>query len=101
MILGLGISLGLTLLFEGVFGWVWGLRRRDLYLLFLVNLLTNPVVVFTNAITGAVLLPEVWAVVTEGWLYARLSDHIQKPWAFAIAVNVFSYCSGVLLSAIL
>ena len=42
----LGISLGLTLLFEGAFALAWGLRGRDLTLCALVNLLTNPPLVF-------------------------------------------------------
>lgn len=97
MIIRLAVSLALTLLLEGAFGWCWGLRGRDLYLLFLVNLLTNPLVVLTNACTGLVLLPETAAFITEGVLYRSLSQDVPHPWLFSLCVNTFSFCIGLLL----
>ena len=95
MIARLAVSLALTLVLEGCFGYCWGLRGRDLYLLLLVNLLTNPVVVLTNALTGLVLPLELGAVAVEGALYRLLGEKVRCPWLFAVCVNTFSYCAGI------
>lgn len=98
MIWILSLSLFLTLLLEIVFGIVWGLRKRNLHLLLLANMLTNPPVVLINHITGLVLLPEVAAIITEGYLYHRLGEKFRFSFLFSFSVNLFSYCFGVLLS---
>ncbi len=48
MLLELALSLGLTLLLEGTFVLVWGVRGRDLLLVLLANVLTNPAVVLLH-----------------------------------------------------
>ena len=55
MISILAISLALTLAVEVPVAFCWGLRRRDLLLCVLVNLLTNPAVVLLHT-----LFPAVW-----------------------------------------
>ena len=43
----LAVSLGLTIVLEETFGWMWGVRNRwDMTLVVLVNVLTNPAVVY-------------------------------------------------------
>lgn len=97
MIGRLVISFLLTLSVEGIYGYLWGLRGKDLYLLFLVNLLTNPAVVLINALTGAVFLPELAAIVVEGGLYRSLGEKVKYPWLFSLSVNVFSYSLGCVI----
>lgn len=101
MIEKLMLSLFLTLVLEGIFGICWGLRGRDLYLLVLVNVLTNPPVVLLNACTGLVFPLEIGAVLVEGWLYRSMGERISFPWLFAVCVNLFSYSVGGLISYLL
>lgn len=105
----LGVSLGLTLLTEGVFALLWGLRGRDLLLCALVNLLTNPPLVFCVLCwrrygPGPGWLPvpllEALAVWLEGHFYARDGERIRRPWLLSLFANAFSYVSGLLLSAL-
>lgn len=102
----LAVSLLLTLALEELFALVWGLRGRDLYLLLLLNLLTNPL-----AVTGHFLLCRCWGlpqlavvpvleglvVLVEGYGCRTLGQRVSHPWRFALLVNLFSYGSGVLL----
>lgn len=103
--LSLGVSLAATLALEWVFALMWGVGRRDLPLVALVNLLTNPVVVLgyslcaqqaPELLMGAALCLEAGAVAAEGWLYQRHNE-IRFPWAFSLCANLFSYTVGLLL----
>ncbi len=91
-------SLALTLVFEGAAALVWGLRRRDLLLLVLVNILTNPLAVLLHALfpgwTVTVVL-ETGVVLVEGALYGRLGHAVSRPWLFALCANGFSFCMGL------
>ncbi|MGM9538684.1 MAG: hypothetical protein ACI3VN_10175 [Candidatus Onthomonas sp.] len=104
------VSLLLTLILEELFALAWGLRGRDLKLVFLLNLLTNPLAVSTRfalcRLWGLPEIPVVLAieslvVLTEGGCCRALSEKLRHPWAFALAVNLFSYGTGVLLQTIL
>ncbi len=104
------LSLGLTLLIEIALGLAVGLRGRDLILLVLLNILTNPAVVYLNMLFSELLtvsrfawqLPlEATAIITEGALYQGLGEKISHPWLFAIAANVISYSLGLLINLIL
>lgn len=110
MLQGMAISLGLTLLFELIFSCffkVWG--KRETILVILVNVLTNPIVVFCsymnymhlfmNVIFLTVIL-EVWAVVTEALLYKKFSRKVTHPWWFSIGANAFSYFIGEIINRI-
>ena len=98
-------SLALTLALECCYAIFWGIRRRDVPLLLLVNLLTNPVVVLCHHVAAALwpaglafvpLALEVWAVGTEGYLY-RARSEIHHPWRFSLSANLLSYAMGCLL----
>lgn len=102
------MSLGLTLVLEEAFALVWGLRgRRELGTVALVNVLTNPPVVFLHhtavgllgwnaAVVTAVL--ETAAVLVE-WRYYRLcSQQLRRPLLFALLANGFSYGAGQLIN---
>lgn len=104
----LTVSLLLTLLLEEAFALLWGLRgKRELTVVALVNILTNPVVVLGyhtavglwrwNALPVTAAL-ELSAVVVE-WLYYRAcSQRLKKPFLFALLANAFSYGVGCVVN---
>ncbi len=105
----LGLSLGLTLAFELGFALLWGLRGRDLVLCALVNLLTNPPVVFCALLwryygPGPAWLPvpllEALAVLTEGRFYRRDGESIRRPFLFSLCANAVSYALGLVVNLI-
>ena len=110
VLISLALSLALTLLLETGLGALLGLRKpKDLLLVVLVNVLTNPPVVlilslvqlYTQALPGwYVVLPlELAVVVLEGLLYRGRLDH-QKwhPFLLSLILNGLSYLGGLLLS---
>lgn len=108
MLSALAVSLALTLVLEESFAIAWGLRdRRELYLVFLVNCLTNPPAVLLNHIAVlslalprfSVELPLEAVVVLIEWLcYRRGSRHLRRPFLFALLCNAFSYGIGCILN---
>lgn len=108
---GLAISLLMTLVLELAYALAWGIRDlHDLILTGLVNVLTNPVVVFIYYYVwfrkppvrqGAVtLVTEILAVVTEALLYKKFARTIRRPWLFALSANAFSYGVGELINGL-
>ncbi len=103
----LGISLLLTLIFEEAFALFWGLRgRRELTIIALVNILTNPVVVLayytTTYFFGWPAVPviavlEISAVLVEWRCLYACSEQLKRPLLFAILANAFSYGLGLVL----
>lgn len=106
----LALSLALTLLLELAAAAILGLRRpRDLCLVALVNILTNPLVVltlnltwfFTQTSPGWLLTAglEITAFLAEGLLYRnRLTQQRFNPFALSLILNAISYTGGLLLS---
>lgn len=98
--------LGLTVIAELIFAAicrVWD--RQDLLLVVLVNVVTNPWVVFLFALSAEfdwedyALLPlEIAAVVTEAVFYRRYSATIRHPWLFATGANLFSVGVGYVVA---
>ena len=108
---GLAISLAMTLVCELAYALGWGVRdRRDLVLCALVNVLTNPIVVFVYYYVRIRRFPlnygwitigmEAFAVVTEALLYKKFSRTIKRPWLFSLSANAFSYAVGELINGI-
>lgn len=103
LLLSLAVSLALTLVFELAFALVWGLRRRDLLLVVLMNVLTNPAVVLLHHLLRAlpevpvVIVLEAAAILVEGLCCKHRGEQIRHPWRFALLVNLFSYGIGVFL----
>lgn len=99
------ISLVLTLLLEGLLALLWGIRGRDLWLVALVNILTNPLVVlWHNLVPGVLLgtaLPEILAVSAEACIYLHKDNAIARPILFSICANAFSFGTGLVLNLIL
>ena len=104
----LGISLGLTLILELVLALILGLRsKKDLCLVALVNLLTNPPLVFfinalaffrPNLLTLWLIIPlEILVVIAEGLIYnKRLSSNI-NPFLISLILNATSYLGGLII----
>lgn len=100
-------SLVWTELFELIMAALWGIREeRDLILVLLGNLLTNPLVVFFHYLArhqgrstdGFVFILEIGAVLIEGLIYDKAGRDISYPYFFSICANIFSYALGMLLS---
>lgn len=91
------IPLALTLAMECAVALWWGLRRRDLALCALVNLLTNPLV---NLVYLCV--PSLWvlaglecaAVAGEWALYRALGERIRRPLCLSLVANAASFFLG-------
>lgn len=99
---GLGISLALTLVLETAFAFVLGVRGKSLIPVILVNLLTNPIVVFLSltlveAWCGRIIL-EVIVFAVEGLIYllfdGREGYSIRNPFLKSLMLNAFSYGIG-------
>ena len=108
LIFNMAISLALTLVLEVLLALLLGVReRKDLLLLCMVNLLTNPVVVFLYQVIEIytywnsllVIIPlEVFAIITEGFYFKKYGLKIKEPYLFAVLINVFSYGIGKLIT---
>ena len=104
MLLTFLLSLGLTLVLELGFALTWGIRRRDLALCALVNLLTNPAVVLLHLLfpwPPVTLALEGAAVAVEALYYRRYGLRIRSPWLFSLAANGLSFCLGFLLNLLI
>ena len=103
----LAISLILTLVLEAGFFLLIGLRnKKDLLLLLLVNIITNPVVVLTYWLVVLytkwdavmIIMPlEALAVLIEGRYYKKYGCDFKRPYLFSLAANIFSYGAGLLI----
>ncbi len=103
-----GLSLGLTLVLEGMIALLFRMRGRDLLLFLLSNMLTNPAVVCLDMVFRSIFpdisvflwqLPlEGGVVAMEGYLYARRSRSLYAPWLFSAVANSFSYGMGLIVS---
>jgi hypothetical protein len=108
----LAVSLFLTILLEIGFYLFAGKLftnksdKKDLLLVALVNVLTNPAVtllygltaLYTTWNTVIVLIPlELFAVFTEGYYYKKYSGNFLRPYLFSTAANIFSFGTGMLI----
>lgn len=97
-------SLLLTQVFELPFAWLWGARKKDLLVVLLMNILTNPLVVMWHYSTWqlgfliSTALPELAAIVTEALLLRKYTANTPYPILLGIFINLFSYSIGVVLS---
>ena len=110
MLRSLALSLGLTLILELLGAFLFGFRqKRDLALVTLVNILTNPLIVLIcnlYLIASGIPIPWYWilplevlAVLTEGFIYHKgLSHRPIHPLFLSLILNGISYIGGLLLS---
>ena len=97
-----GVSLGLTWLIELPVGFVLGMRGgRNILLMLLVNLLTNPAAVLLCFLGIPQLPVEIAVVIVEVLIYYWFSRDenwkIPHPVGLGIGANVISWVSGILL----
>ena len=107
----LGLSLVLTLVIEITVALFWGIRdRKDILLVILVNILTNPVVVLCYWMAaGYTELPlvlvkavlEVGAFLIEFLCYNQLGKNISRPLLLSLVANAVSFGIGELINFIL
>ena len=103
----LAASLLLTLVLETGFFLLVGKRaKKDLLLVVLVNVLTNPVVVLSYWLvaaytdlnpTIAIISLELLAVLAEGHYYGRYGRGFKRPYLFSVGANAFSFGAGMLI----
>lgn len=94
------LCLGLTLAAELPVALLWGLRGRDLALCALVNLVTNPAVVWIHGAFPALWLVPVLeggAVGVEGLLYRLRGRRIPAPLLLSLCANACSFGVGWIL----
>jgi len=106
----IALSLGITLILETGYFLLTGRRnKKDLLLVAMVNVLTNPIVVllywlaflYTNWNTITVLISlEVFAVLTEGYYYRKYGKSFKRPFLFSFAANAFSFTIGFLVQLV-
>ncbi len=105
------LSLAATILLEVSFAFLYGIRdKKDLLLVVLVNFLTNPAVVFSYYMTKnftnwnlvlTVLSLELCAILIEGTYFNKYGKSIANPFLFALLINIFSYGTGRIISAVI
>jgi hypothetical protein len=112
IITSLIISLVLTFILEtGFYLAVFNKKctGKDLLLVVLVNIITNPVVVlsywlatlYTDLNAVIIIVPlEVFAILTEGYYYKKYGQNFKRPFLFSLAANLFSYGTGLLIQQI-
>lgn len=104
----LAASLVLTVVLELSFLAALGVReRKDLALVVLVNVLTNPAVVLLhflavyragwNRVPVTIVL-EAAAVLVEAHYYRRCGKAIHRPLLCALSANLFSYTMGFIIN---
>lgn len=89
-----------TLALEVPIALLWGLRKKDLALCVMVNLLTNPLANLLNLFSTALWVPaalECAVVAAEYLLYRRLGEKIRRPLALSITANLVSFLAGTLI----
>jgi hypothetical protein len=110
LLTSLAVSLILTLVIETGFFLLTGKHdRKDLLLLVLANVLTNPVVVLSYWIVALYIgfiafavLPvlELSAVLVEGYVYKKYGRSFRRPYLFSLSANAVSFAVGVIIHVI-
>lgn len=107
LLAALALSLLLTLILELAFFLLTGKRKKkNLLLVCLVNILTNPAVVIfyglailytqVNSVI-VVLVLELSAILVEGYFYKHYGEEFPHPYGFSLAANIFSFGIGLLI----
>ena len=111
MIKSLILSLILTIILEILVSYILGIRsKHDFKVVILVNIYTNPIVVFLSNIVQlmnnaliyycSVFILEIGAVVIETLLYKKYLKYAINPIRLSIYSNIFSFGIGIILLSI-
>lgn len=100
-----GVSLTMTLIVELAIGLCFGYRsRKEILLVFLVNVLTNPAAVLLHWLGVSQIPIEIAVVFLEAMIYVWFSKDenwkIPRPICFALTANVISWGAGLLIQQI-
>lgn len=106
----LGISLILTLIIEVVFIYfAITHHRKDLFLVCLVNIMTNPLAVAICNLfprysdlnrVFIVLILEITVILVEGKIYKKFGQNFAHPYLISFSANLLSYGAGWFLSSL-
>ena len=106
------ISFLLTLAIELPLSLLFGVRKKGLLVVFLVNLLTNPLAVFLVYLSRFILSPgaalafeffiEALVIAVEAFIYVKLRPvvNMKHPILAAVVLNLVSYGLGEALSLV-
>ncbi len=102
------VSLILTIAIETPLALLFKVRGKSLLIVVLVNVLTNPVVVylvhFLDISFPLVLIPEAGAVLAEGGIYflfnKKESFEFKRPFMISLVLNTVSFCFGLIIDMI-
>lgn len=108
MIKSIALSLILTIALEILISYILGIRNKDDFkIVILVNIYTNPIVVFLSNIVQlinnifvyycSIFILEMGAIVIEALLYKKYLKEKINPVLLSIYSNVFSFCIGIIL----
>lgn len=101
LVMRFAISLLLTLLLELIVACAFRMKGKDLLLVVLVNVLTNPAAVLLSILSGnqkaVQLFIEAVVILTEGWYYKKFGSKIKRGYVFSFAANSISYGLGEVL----
>ena len=98
-----------TVLIEGISAWLIGIRnRKDLILIVLVNVFTNPLLhllarIFRTVLSGktasvlVLAVLELLVIITEGWIFQKGSE-MSHPYRISFILNMCSLTGGLLWS---
>lgn len=95
-------SLFFTLLSELPVSFLFKARNKDILLVLLVNILTNPLVVLISMLAGnrvfVQVLLEIAVVFAEGGYYIKCSTYIKRGFFCSLCCNLVSYSLGLFLN---
>lgn len=103
------ISLCLTIIIEVTISLILKVRnKKDILLIVLVNLMTNPLVVsisfITNILHGlkmyyiVIVILEILAILIEGLVYKKYLNYKKiNPFVLSLILNLISYLSGFIV----
>ncbi len=105
-----GYSLLMTIILELPIALIFGIRKKDILLVLLVNILTNPAVVYLNLLLCGIFprssvyiwqIPlELSVIAVEGFCYSYFAKTASRPWLLSVVANCFSYGCGILINII-
>ena len=99
----------LTFVIEWGIGLLWKIREKsDWYVIFLANLITNPILVMVQiwghfflekkTLSLLIFFLECIAWILEGLIYHKKMKNCRFPYGYAVAANLLSYSAGWLIS---
>lgn len=108
-LISLSLALALTLAVEVPVCMLMGLRKKELLIVLLANVMTNPAVnvlyllgrTYTPLpVVAVIAILEISAVVVE-WIVYRLLTDARRPFLVSLVANAVSYGTGLIITTII